>query len=673
MFGQSFFRKRGRTCKGLALPVALLILVGCGSTAGTLPAAQPTVNITAAPASISAGASSTLTVAATDATDVTIAGTDGTSYTLKSSGGTQSVSPSSTTTYTVTATGAGGSATDSVTVTVAAGTSTKPTVTLTASPASITAPGSATLTWTSSNATAVSVSPAVGSGTLALNGSATVSPTSTTTYTITATGTGGTATATATVTVTAAAQPPAVTLTADPTSITSGNSSTLTWTSTNATAVSLSPAVGSGTLPLNGTASVSPTSTTTYTITATGAGGTATATTTVTVTASTGGTTQSPITHLIVLILQNHSFDNLFGTFPGADGLNPSLPSYTQVDAQGNTVTPSLMAQLDAPNINHDIATYTAAWDNGKMDKYAYTNGDISMDYYDNTVSGTATDGKTWGINTIWGYADQYALADHFYSSSMYSEPAQMLYMVAATTHDARTAGSLPYYDKCDASQLAQGGATIAVPLTETNVGNQMTAAGVSWVWYQMNYSTSVNGTCVNYVPQENPFQYFTSTEYSANLQDTSLASFKDTLTSGTLPSVVFLTPAPGVSEHPGSGHMADGIEWVDQFVQQVKNSSYWQDTAIVMLYDESGGWYDHEPPPQLPGAFGLGARVPVIVISPYAKTGYISHQQMDYVSILRFIQWNWGLGMLPSPAQQAREQQSGDLCDLLTIPCGSP
>ena len=554
----------------------------------------------------------------------------------------------------------------------------QPTVSIAASPTSIAAGSSATLTVTASNASGVTVNGSDGSA-YKLNpagGSQSVSPATTTTYTVTATGTGGTATNTTTVTVTSSsATPPTVTLTASPTTVASGASATLTWTSTNATSVSFSPAVGSGTPALSGSATVAPAATTTYTITATGAGGTATASATVTVGTAAAGTTQSPITHLIVLILQNHSFDNLFGTYPGADGLNSSLPSYTQTDAAGHTVTPQQMSQLDAPNINHNITTYTEAWDQGKMDKYAYTNGDISMDYYDNKVSGTASDGTTWGVDTIWGYADQYALADHFYSSSMYSEPAQMLYMIAATTHDARTAGSLPYYDKCDASQLAMGGATVAVPLTETNVGNQMDAAGVSWTWYQENYATSVNGTCVNYVPQENAFQYFTSTEYSANLQDISLSSFESTLANGTLPSVAFVTPAGNVDEHPGANppDMANGIEWVDGFVQAVKNSSYWQSTAIVMLYDESGGWYDHEAPPQLANAFGLGARVPVIVISPYAKAGYISHQQMDYVSILRFIQWNWNLGLLPSAAQQAREQQSGDLCDLLTIPCGAP
>lgn len=529
---------------------------------------------------------------------------------------------------------------------------------------------------TAANATGVSVSGSDGSSyTLPSGGGAeSVSLTATATYTATATGAGGTASSAVTVTVSSPVlPPPTVTLAASPATITSGSSSTLAWTSTNATSVSIDPSIGTGTLPLNGSAPVSPLTTTTYTITATSAQGKATASATVTVNPLPPGTPHSAITHLIVVILQNHSFDNLFGTFPSANGLDPSLPSYTQTDANGNTVTPTLLTNLNPPNINHDSATYTEAWDNGKMDKYALTNGDVSMDYFDNTVSGTAKDGKTFSVETIWNYARQYVLADNFFASALNSEPANMLYMIAATVHDARTAGSLPYYDKCSPGQKASGGGTIAVPLTETNVGDQMNAAGVSWIWYQGNYSTSQSGTCVDYVPQENPFQYFTSTEYSANLQDFSLTDFQTSLTNGTVPSVSFITAAPSVSMHPGSGNEANGIEWLQNLVQDIQNSPVWPSTAIVVFWDESGGWYDHVSPPQLPNTFGLGPRVPVIIISPFAKTGAISHQQMDYVSILRFIQWNWGLGMFTAPAQSAREQQSGDICDMLTSACSSP
>jgi phospholipase C len=343
------------------------------------------------------------------------------------------------------------------------------------------------------------------------------------------------------------------------------------------------------------------------------------------------------------------------------------------VDAKGVTVTPTLLSNLNNGNLNHDRTTYTASYDGGKMDKFAYTNGDLSMQYADNTVFGTADDGKVYGVNTLWDYAQQYVLADNFFASAMNTEPADMLYMMAATVHDDHTSGSLPYYDKCSPGQKASGGGSIAVPLTEKTVGDQMNAAKVSWVWSQGNYSHSVSGACTDYVPQENPYQYFTSTQYSANLQDFSFTNFQNNLTDTGLPSVMFITPAPSVSMHPGSGDAANGIEWLDTFVQMVKNSQVWPDTAIVVLWDESGGWYDHVPPPQFPNSQSLGMRVPVIVISPFAKTGVISHQQMDYVSILRFIQWNWGLGMFTAPAQAAREQQSGDMCDLLTIPCGSP
>jgi phospholipase C len=466
---------------------------------------------------------------------------------------------------------------------------------------------------------------------------------------------------------------PTVTLTASPTTVFNGGTVTLTWTSSNADTVSIAPAVGTAPLPVNGSATTTATATTTYTITATGGQQTATATATVTVLPQ--GAAQSAIHHLIVVILQNHSFDTLFGTYPGANGLSPSVPGYSQVDANGVTVSPTLLPNLNNANLNHDRTTYTASYDGGKMDKFAYTNGDLSMQYADNTVFGTAKDGKIYGVNTLWDYAQQYVLADNFFGSALNTEPAQMLYMMAATVHDDRTSGSLPYYDKCSAVEKAKSGGSIAVALTETNVGDQMNTAKVSWVWYQGNFNTSVDGTCSNYVPQENPFQYFTSTEYSANLQDFSLTSFQNNLTDTQLPSVTFITPVPSASMHPGSGDAANGIEWLDNFVQLVKNSQVWPDTAIVVLWDESGGWYDHVPPPQLANSQGLGMRVPVILISPFAKTDVVSHQQMDYVSILRFIQWNWGLGMFTAPAQNARELQSGDMCDLLTntTTCGAP
>jgi phospholipase C len=164
---------------------------------------MPSVSIAASPASIVAGASSTLTVTAANATQVKVTGTDGSSYTMQAGGGMQAVSPSATATYTATATGTGGTATATATVTVSAAKTPTPTVTITANPTSITAGNSSTLNVTATNATQVTVTGTDGSSdTLqAAGGTAVVSPTATTTYTATATGAGGNASATATVTV----------------------------------------------------------------------------------------------------------------------------------------------------------------------------------------------------------------------------------------------------------------------------------------------------------------------------------------------------------------------------------------------------------------------------------------------------------------------------------------
>lgn len=543
-----------------------------------------------------------------------------------------------------------------------------PTANLAAAPATVVAGNPATLTWSTANATSISIEPGI--GTVAASGSTTVTPSSTTQYTLTATGNSGTVTSSATITVQTAT--PTATLSASPGAITGGNTATLSWSTTNATTISINQ--GIGIVSASGSTTVSPTSTTQYVLTATSNSG-ASATASSTVTVQTQGATNSPITHLIIVMMQNHSLDNLFGTYPGVNGLNASLPSYSQVDARGNTISPTLVKTLSVGDPTHNRPSYVASWDKGLMDKYASVEGDLSMQHYDSTISGLASDKTAWSIANLWSYAQQYSLADNFFASAMNSEPAQEFYMVAATPFDLTTASSLPYYDPCSAVEQQRDGNAghIAAPLTATTLGDQLTAAQITWGYYQSNYANSQSGTCTNYQPQEDPFQYFTSTQNSSHIQNFTLESFQSDLNNGSVPSVLWIQPDGQQDMHPGSGNVLDGVEFLSNVVQDVQNSSIWQNSAIIVLWDESGGWYDHVAPPQLANTEGLGARVPVLVISPYAKTNYISHQQMDFVSILRFIQWNWNLGELPTPAQSAREQQSGDLCDLLATACGAP
>ena len=386
---------------------------------------------------------------------------------------------------------------------------------------------------------------------------------------------------------------------------------------------------------------------------------------------------RSAIKHLMIVIMQNGSFDHLFGTYPGTThGLDSSLPSYHQIDQAGNTITPQLLTNLSPDDLHHTATSYQNAFDSGKMDKYAFVNGDESMAYYDNTRVGTANDGRQFGVNTLWNYAQQYALADNFYAAAMASEPSNMLYMISAGVGTGSDPYGYPQLDACSAALFQQNqsaGATMTPPLTFQNVGDQLSAAKISWGWTQEFFSNEQNGTCLHYVPQENPFQYFQTTANSANVQNFTLPDFESQLSAGTVPPVMWVNPSPGHSMHPGQGNIANGIEWLDNFVQAVKGSTAWANTAIIVIWDESGGWYDHVAPPQLNGTIGLGARIPMLVISPLAKTNYISSQPMDLVSILRFIQWNWALGPFADAGQAAREAQSGNICDLLTTTCGNP
>jgi phospholipase C len=385
---------------------------------------------------------------------------------------------------------------------------------------------------------------------------------------------------------------------------------------------------------------------------------------------------RSSIKNLMVVIMQNNSFDHLFGTYSGANGLNSTLPSYRQTDQTGQSVTPQLLTNLSPGDINHTATSYRIAFDSGKMDKYAWENGDSSMDYFDGTSVSAADDGQLYGVNTIWKYAQQYGLADNFFSSAMASEPSNMLYMVAAEVGPGTEPYGYPQLDACSAALYQQNrniGATLDPPLSFENVGDQLTAAKISWTWYHEYFANEQNGTCLHYVPQENVFQYFQTTANSANLQNFTLSAFSSQLAANTVPSVLWVTASPGHSMHPGQGNIANGIEWLNNFVQAVHNSGVWANAAILVIWDESGGWYDHVPPPQLSGSIGLGARIPALLISRFAKSNYISHQQMDFVSILRFIQWNWALGPFTNATQAAREGQSGDICDLLTTTCQSP
>jgi phospholipase C len=353
-------------------------------------------------------------------------------------------------------------------------------------------------------------------------------------------------------------------------------------------------------------------------------------------TTPTSGTFQ----HIIVVIMQNRSFDHLFGTFPGANGIASGVPGFKQVSAAGNTVTPFFQTNLGIPDMPHLRGSLISDWNNGLMDKFALNSGVDAMGFYDST---------TPGVDLLWSWAQQYALADNFFPSAMGDAPSNQLYLVAAGDNSFSFTIQ-PFYGPCNTLT------TTTAPYTFRHVGDQLAAKNLAWAWYHESY-----GDCTHYVPQENPFQFFTDTQGSGNLRD--LTAFSTDLNAGRLPAVSFVQPGPLHSTHPASGYsIAHGLQWLDGFIRQIQNSPVWSNAAIVVIWDSSGGLWDHVPPPQMDSQ-GLGPRVPMLVISPLAKKGHISHVQMDDVSILKLIQSNFGL-----PPLNARNQLSNGLNDMFAF-----
>ena len=594
---------------------------------------KPTVSIQINPSTVKAGDTATLSWSSANATSVTLDNGIG----PVPASGSRTITPADTATYTATATGAAGTISATATVTVVF----PPTIAFAASPSSITQGDTTTLSWTSTNADSVSIDNNIGPE--QPNGSVVVSPKSPTAYTATATGPGGTVSSTFKVDV-SNPPPPTVNISLTPATISAGQVATLSWTSTNGVSAAIDTGVGN--VALNGNFQVSPGSTKTFTITVQGGGGTATATATVTVGAQI--TTASPIKHVVVVLLQNNSFDHLFGTYPAAngntvEGLSPTVPGYPQTDAAGTSVTPHLLADDAPPNLPEGDIAYRQVL-TPKMDKFAFYNGDAAMGYYDSTTPGVAA---------LWQLAQQFALADHYFGSVVGEAPTNQLYMVAAADLN-QTFDVQPAYGPC---QIADASAQ---PYNVPNVADQLSSANLGWGVFQQSF-----GDCTVFMGIHNPFQFFTSTHDASNIQDYS--SFAAEAQNDILPAFSLVIPDSKHDMHPGSAPITNAIDFVQTLVQQVQASPVWNSTAIIVTFDTGGGWYDHVYPPTVDDQ-GLAFRVPTLVISPYAKKDYVSHVVMDHVSILKLIQWNWTL-----PSLNARNAQSGDMFDMFDFTAPAP
>ena len=350
--------------------------------------------------------------------------------------------------------------------------------------------------------------------------------------------------------------------------------------------------------------------------------------------------TKTPIKHLIVLMQENHTFDNYFGTYPGADG----IPSGTKmlVDPQNpetGYVEPWYIGNSTITDLNHNASTFHDQFNAGKMDGFVSAlnsikqDGRISMGYYDGR-----------DIPYYWNLADNYVLFDNFFSSAKDGSGANHMYWVI---------GAQPRTDT---------GQTLSEQLANTQtIFDRLQAAGVSWKFYVQNYDPTITyrdlGNVGNresqviWVPLLNIDRFLDDPTLSSHIVD--LSQYFTDLHNGNLPAVSYIVPS-GDSEHPPSS-LLSGQLFVKSLIQELQRSPVWNSSAFLLAYDDWGGWYDHVSPPQV-DANGYGMRVPAILVSAYARKGNIDHTQLDFTSILKFIENNWSIAPLADRDAKAND-----------------
>ena len=443
--------------------------------------------------------------------------------------------------------------------------------------------------------------------------------------------------------------------------------------------------------------------------------------------------TSTPIHHLVVIFDENNSFDHYFGTYPNAANLagepvftaKPNTPGVNGLTAglltnNPNSTQPFRLDRSQALTCDNDNA-YAAeqkAYDHGLADQFpqmtsatgAGCTPALAMGYYD---------GNT--VTALWNYAQNYAMSDNFFGTTFGTTVMGHLNLLSGQTHQtgvASKAGTIangsvvaninPVTDDCTT------GAT--VEMTSKNVGDLLNAQGVTWGWFYADFDalSTVNGVaqCSSlYNPHYMPFQYWASTANPHHLPPSSPAMIGQTdqanhqyaisdllnlvANGGTLPAVTFLKATSSQTGHPANSTPLEEQAFLVQTINFLESLPQWSDMAIIITYDDSDGWYDHVLAPivspsgdsandALAGTTGLcgtaagtayqdrcgyGPRLPMVLISPFAKPNFVDHTVNDQSSVLRFIEDNWQLGRI---GDQSLDVLAGSMLNLFNF-TGTP
>ncbi len=339
------------------------------------------------------------------------------------------------------------------------------------------------------------------------------------------------------------------------------------------------------------------------------------------------------IQHVVFVVKENRTFDNMFGTFPSANGATSGTISTGQVIPLGHTPD---RTSGDPP---HDWKSAIKAIDNGKMDRFNLL------------TKLTAPDGSNLAMTQLlqsdipnyFAYAQAFTLADKMFSSLKGPSFPNHLYTVGAQAGNAVTnPNKAPWGCDAPASTIVQ----LIDPITHAQstafpcfdfptLADSLLAAGISWKYYAVPLSNFNALDAINHIRNTSLW-----TTYVADP-----GQFITDAANGTLPAVSWLVPPLASSDHPPQSS-CNGENWTVAILNAVTQGPGWNSTAVFLTWDDFGGFYDHVPPPAA-DFFGFGPRVPLLVISPFAKPGYITHSLLELSSLLRFAELRFGLSPL--------------------------
>jgi len=442
------------------------------------------------------------------------------------------------------------------------------------------------------------------------------------------------------------------------------------------------------------------------------------------------GGTATPIKHVVVIFQENVSFDHYFGTYPHAKanqdgtayfrGAKDDTPRVDGLEQAGlltnnpNAVNPFRLDRSNAVTCDedHSYGDEQAAFDGGLMDRFAKVScNDAALGAIlgPNSTMGYF-DGNT--TTALWNYAQHFAMSDNSFGTTFGPSTPGLLNLVAGNTFEgtitngksakgniagAATAGAVigdpdPAGDVCSNPNRAQ------ITMSGQNVGDLLNKAGVTWGSFMGGFancaaaSTGLSGKSTDYIPHHAFFQYWQSTLNAKHTPRTSVAlighqgdaanheydltDFWDAVKAHNLPAVSFLKARAFQDGHAGYSNPLDEQQFLVSTINALQKTDEWKETAVIIAYDDSDGWYDHVMGPivnqsnvsddQLLGSgncgtpsakqaggadqngrCGYGPRLPLLVISRYAKKNYVDHAVTDQSSILRFIEDNWNLGRI--------------------------